>query len=126
MDVGGGLFELGSAARANCDAGAFAREFFGDGATKPSASGGDDGYAALQPQIQFCTSFKLSMFSRNVHRVKFCGIVDDTGLQLIGQRYSVRSARIESIEAARRAGVTAVRAAEMASTAMATPRIRGS
>jgi hypothetical protein len=48
VDVGSGLLELGSAAGANGDPGAFAREFLGDGTAKPFTCGRDDGYATLK------------------------------------------------------------------------------
>lgn len=46
VDVRSGLFELGVRAGANGDAGAFAREFFGEGAAKSFARGRNDSDAA--------------------------------------------------------------------------------
>jgi hypothetical protein len=48
LDVGSGLLERGSAACANGDPGAFARELLGDGAAKSLTCGRDDGYAVLK------------------------------------------------------------------------------
>jgi hypothetical protein len=47
VGLGCRLRELRCVAGANGHAGAFARQFFRDGATKALASGGYDGYASL-------------------------------------------------------------------------------
>ena len=41
------MFEIWRVAGANGDTGAFAREFFRNGAAKPFTGGGNDGYASL-------------------------------------------------------------------------------
>jgi hypothetical protein len=46
MNIGGGPFELRCGASANGDAGAFASEFFGDGAAQSLTGGRNDSYAA--------------------------------------------------------------------------------
>jgi len=76
LNLRSGLFEFGCVASANGYVGAFAGEFFGNSTAKSFAGGGDDGYAALQSQIQICTSFKLSMLSRNARRVKLLELLE--------------------------------------------------
>ena len=47
VDEGRRLCKVRCVAGANGDAGAFAREFFRNGAAKPFTGGGNDGYASL-------------------------------------------------------------------------------